>query len=141
MINLVSTVGTLRPDNERFFGQQITPFLYVLAGLCLLGNELQTLHSEDQNAFLTAFLNTTDEQMNSISIRLSVVELFEDVLFTNSKFEKAWLEAVLGALFFNQMPAAGTDFEGLKAFTSILQVSTLGAAGVIFLPLADEVQR
>lgn len=74
----MSTVGTLHPE-KIYFTENIKAVLHTIIGYCLLGDETERLFTEDQNAFITTFLGTSDEQMTSISIRMSVIELLEDL--------------------------------------------------------------
>jgi len=69
----------------------IEAVLYILVAYCLLGDETEKLFAEDKNAFLTAFLDDSVEQMTSISIRMSVIELLEESFFVNKEFNRAQL--------------------------------------------------
>jgi hypothetical protein len=53
----------------------------MIVGYCMLGNDTENLFLEDQNAFITNFLDDSAEMMTQISIRMSVVELIEDFFF------------------------------------------------------------
>jgi hypothetical protein len=79
----MSTVGTLYPEKSHFT-ENIESVLHTLIGYCLLGDETEKLFTEDQNAFITNFLDVSAEQMTSISIRMSVIELLEDFFFQNN---------------------------------------------------------
>lgn len=78
--------------------------LYTMVGYCLLGDETERLFSEDKNAFLTAFLDDSAEMMSSISIRMSVIEIFEECFFVDACFDKQKLQQVLQAFFFDTVP-------------------------------------
>jgi hypothetical protein len=75
-----------------------------LVTLCLLGSEKEQLFDEDPNAFLTAFLDDDDEQMNTVSIRMSVIELIEDFLFQQAAFNRTKLQDILKEFFFGKFP-------------------------------------
>ena len=55
--------------------------MFVLVGFCMLSHSTEALFEEDQNAFLTQFLDSDDEQITTISIRMQVIELLEDCYF------------------------------------------------------------
>jgi len=76
----MSTVGTLYPEKV-YFTENMEALLNTIIGYCLLGDETEKLYTEDQNAFITTFLDVSAEQMTSISIRMSVIELLEDFFF------------------------------------------------------------
>jgi hypothetical protein len=76
----MSTVGTLHPEKS-YFTENIEAALYTIIGYCLLGDDTERLFTEDQNAFITTFLDDSGEQMTSISLRVSVIELLEDFFF------------------------------------------------------------
>jgi hypothetical protein len=76
----MSTVATLHPQKQ-FFTQDIEPIMFVLVGFCMLSHSTEALFEEDQNAFLTQFLDSDDEQITTISIRMQVIELLEDCYF------------------------------------------------------------
>lgn len=79
-------------------------FLFLLCAYCLLGDDTERLFTEDQNAFLTAFLDDSTELMTSISIRMAVVQLLEDAILVNKKFDRTELQIVLECFFQDQMP-------------------------------------
>jgi len=76
----MSTIGSLHPE-KAFFTENIESTLYMIVGYCMLGNDTENLFLEDQNAFITNFLDDSAEMMTQISIRMSVVELIEDFFF------------------------------------------------------------
>ena len=76
----MSTVGTLLP-NKSYTTDNIDATLTIIVGYCLLGDETEKLYTEDQNAFITTFLDVSTDQMTNISIRMSVIELLEDFFF------------------------------------------------------------
>jgi hypothetical protein len=90
----MATVATIHPQ-KKFFNENTTEVLYLLVGYCLLGDETERLFSEDKNAFLTAFLDDSVEQMTSISIRMSVISLLEECFFQNQNFDRLLLQQVL----------------------------------------------
>ena len=100
----MSTVGTLYPV-KNYFTENIESVLHTLIGYCLLSDETERLFTEDQNAFITTFLDTSAEQMTSISIRMSVIELIEDFFFQNNHFDKQILYKVLQDFYFGNINA------------------------------------
>lgn len=64
----------------------------MLVGYCLLGDETEKLFDEDKNAFLTAFLDDSAELMTTISIRMSVIALFEENFFLQQSFDRLQLQ-------------------------------------------------
>jgi len=76
----MSTIGSLHSEKS-YFTENIEANLTLIAGYCLLSDETEKLYLEDQNAFITTFLDVSAEQMTSISIRMSVIELIEDLFF------------------------------------------------------------
>ena len=76
----MSTIATIHPQ-KKFFTENTTELLYLLVGFCLLGDETERLFSEDKNAFLTAFLDDSEEAMSTISVRMSVISLLEECFF------------------------------------------------------------
>lgn len=100
----MSTVGTLHPE-KGYFTENIEAVLHTLISYCLLGDETERLFTEDQNAFITTFLDTSAEQMTSISIRVSVQELLEDFFFQNNCFDKQILYKVLQDFYFGNINA------------------------------------
>ena len=78
--------------------------MFVLISFCLISSSTEQLFNEDQNTFLTAFLDSDAEQIDCISIRMQVIELLEDCFFQNKAFDLCNLQEVLTQFFFNQIP-------------------------------------
>ena len=123
----MSTVGTLHPEKD-YFTENIEAALHTIIGYCLLGDETEALFTEDQNAFITTFLDTSAEQMTSISIRMSVIELLEDFFFQNTCFEKQILYKVLQDFYFGNINA---DFIVSKERMAFV----IGIENVMAMPL------
>lgn len=68
-------------QGDEFIVQNLDQTLVLLVAYCMMSQDTVQLHNEDKNAFLTAFLNDSTDMMTSISIRNSVIELFQDYLF------------------------------------------------------------
>ena len=60
----------------------------------------------EQNAFITAFLDDEDEQFHTVSIRMSVIELIEDLFMGGQipKFSRQELQEILKQFFFSKLP-------------------------------------
>lgn len=69
--------------------EQSDHLLYLLISFCHLGKSAEQLFVEDQNAFMIMFRNTDEELLTSISIRMSVVEFFDDCLFMSRTLDIA----------------------------------------------------
>lgn len=82
ILSLMQTVAVLcQGQGAEFIVQNLDQTLVLLVAYCMMSQETVQLYSEDKNAFLTAFLNDSDDMMTSISIRNSVIELLQDYLF------------------------------------------------------------
>ena len=76
----MSTLSSLN-SSEPFINQHLHAAMTLFVAFCFISQETIELLSQDQNAFLTAFLDTTADMMTSVSIRNSVIELIEECYF------------------------------------------------------------
>lgn len=96
--------------------------LYLLTSFCHLGKSTEQLFSEDQNAFMAMF-RMTERDMNTISIRISVTQFFENCVFEHLNFDSSQVQEVLEQMYSGQLPqnVLGTPekFSALQSATSI----------------------
>jgi len=83
MLSLLSTLASATSQVQFLTGETI---IYVLFGFCLLGNSMETLYANDQNAFINTFFEHEEELMDGISIRAAVWDLFEDLFSSLPSF-------------------------------------------------------
>lgn len=50
----------------------------------MLDNEKENLFENEPNAFLNAFLDDEDEQFHTVSIRMSIIELLEELYMSGN---------------------------------------------------------
>ena len=78
--------------------------LYVVIAYCHIGSELELVYQENQNAFLQSFRQTEEEIMNTVSVRMSTIDLFDRGLLGARQVDKGLVQRLLETLYFNQLP-------------------------------------
>ena len=71
---------------------------------CHIGSELELVYQENQNAFLQSFRQTEEEIMNTVSVRMSTIDLFDRGLLGARQVDKGLVQRLLETLYFNQLP-------------------------------------
>ena len=78
--------------------------LYVVIAYCHIGSELELVYQENQNAFLQSFRQTEEEIMNTVSVRMSTIDLFDRGLLGTRRVDKGLVQRLLETLYFDQLP-------------------------------------
>lgn len=71
---------------------------------CHIGSELELVYQENQNAFLQSFRQTEEEIMNTVSVRMSTIDLFDRGLLGARQVDKGLVQRLLETLYFDQLP-------------------------------------
>lgn len=103
ILSLLETLWPLfaRQGSEALFlgGDKFAQLMYLVISFCHLGKSAESLFVEDQNAFMVMFRNSDDELLTSISIRMSVVDFFDNSILSCKSLELSKIQQVLATIY------------------------------------------